>query len=301
VLHVALGCSVVGFEAVDSRRAIRSIDFFHHPTGQRRSLPVTPNQSVVVACGGVSNAQLLLQPAAAGGAPIGNESGLVGQFLMEHPHFVEAAECVLDQNFDTSPRPGGFGNPVHALVPDDDLTLEQGLRACSVDCQHPTTDHEIARYLAKDSGTPFFHYNCSVRTEMLPSAANRVFLTGERESSGLLTPAARCVFGAEDFLNGETTLRLLAESLIQRRKGRIRIFNSRIYHDVTGGGHLMGTTRMGTSRSNSVVDADCRVHGYGNLFVAGSSVFPTSGYANPTLTIVALALRLADHVKQRLR
>jgi choline dehydrogenase-like flavoprotein len=51
---------------------------------------------------------------------------------------------------------------------------------------------------------------------------------------------------------------------------------------------------MGQSRSTSVVDPRCRVHGYGNLFVAGSSVFPSGGYANPTLTIVALALRLAD-------
>ena len=53
--------------------------------------------------------------------------------------------------------------------------------------------------------------------------------------------------------------------------------------------HHMGTTRMGDDRSTSVVDRYCRVHGIENLFVAGSSVFPTSGSANPTLTIVALA------------
>jgi choline dehydrogenase-like flavoprotein len=46
-----------------------------------------------------------------------------------------------------------------------------------------------------------------------------------------------------------------------------------------------------------VVDANCRVHGLSNVYVAGSSVFPTGGYANPTLTLVALALRLADHLK----
>ena len=62
----------------------------------------------------------------------------------------------------------------------------------------------------------------------------------------------------------------------------------------------MGTTRMGQSASTSVVDADCRVHGYDNLFVAGSSVFPSGGgSANPTLTIVALALRLADRLAAR--
>jgi choline dehydrogenase-like flavoprotein len=75
--------------------------------------------------------------------------------------------------------------------------------------------------------------------------------------------------------------------------------NDRIYMDVQGGGHIMGTTRMG-SRSTSVVDADCRVHGYDNFFVAGSSVFPSGGgYANPTLTIVALALRLAETIAKR--
>ena len=60
--------------------------------------------------------------------------------------------------------------------------------------------------------------------------------------------------------------------------------------------HHMGTTRMGTDPSTSVVDPDCRVHGIDNLYVAGSSVFPASGYANPTLTIIALALRLGDHL-----
>ena len=61
--------------------------------------------------------------------------------------------------------------------------------------------------------------------------------------------------------------------------------------------HHMGTTRMHDDPRHGVVDRDCRVHGTDNLYVAGSSVFPTSGHANPTLTIVALALRLADHVR----
>ena len=59
----------------------------------------------------------------------------------------------------------------------------------------------------------------------------------------------------------------------------------------------IGTTRMAATPEDGVVDGDCRVHGVQNLFVAGSSVFPTAGNANPTLTIVALALRLADHLK----
>jgi choline dehydrogenase-like flavoprotein len=66
---------------------------------------------------------------------------------------------------------------------------------------------------------------------------------------------------------------------------------------LTGGYHHMGTTRMHDDPHQGVVDANCRVHGTSNVYVAGSSVFPTAGYANPTLTIVALSIRLADHLK----
>lgn len=65
--------------------------------------------------------------------------------------------------------------------------------------------------------------------------------------------------------------------------------------------HHIGTTRMNPDPTQGVVDENCQVHGISNLFIAGSSVFPTGlGYANPTLTIVALAARLADHIKARM-
>jgi choline dehydrogenase-like flavoprotein len=64
--------------------------------------------------------------------------------------------------------------------------------------------------------------------------------------------------------------------------------------------HHMGTTRMADDPAAGVVDADCRVHGVSNLFVAGSSVFTTGGIGAPTLTIVALALRLANHLRGKL-
>lgn len=65
-----------------------------------------------------------------------------------------------------------------------------------------------------------------------------------------------------------------------------------------GGWHHMGTTRMQVDPKKGVVDSDCRVHGLPNLFIAGPSVFPTGGCANPVLTIVALSLRIADHIKR---
>ena len=68
-----------------------------------------------------------------------------------------------------------------------------------------------------------------------------------------------------------------------------------------GGYHHMGTTRMSDSATTGVVDANCTVHGYGNLHIAGSSVFTTGGWANPTLTILALSHRLADHLDRLLK
>jgi choline dehydrogenase-like flavoprotein len=65
-----------------------------------------------------------------------------------------------------------------------------------------------------------------------------------------------------------------------------------------GAFHHMGTTRMHRDPKQGVVDANCRVHGTKNLYIAGSSVFPTCGYENPTLTIVAMALRLAEHLRE---
>jgi choline dehydrogenase-like flavoprotein len=66
---------------------------------------------------------------------------------------------------------------------------------------------------------------------------------------------------------------------------------------VSGGWHDTGATRMHHDPKRGVVDADCRVHGLANLYLAGAGVFPTAGSANPTLTLVALALRLADRLK----
>ena len=69
----------------------------------------------------------------------------------------------------------------------------------------------------------------------------------------------------------------------------------------TGGGwHHMGTTRMHEDPKQGVVDADCRVHGISNLFVAGSSCYATGGAVNPTLTLIALSLRVSDRVRSLL-
>jgi choline dehydrogenase-like flavoprotein len=70
--------------------------------------------------------------------------------------------------------------------------------------------------------------------------------------------------------------------------------------DEVAGNHHMCTTRMSDDPRNGVVDRNCRVHSVDNLYIGGSSVFATPGFANPTYTIVQLALRLADHLDSRL-
>jgi choline dehydrogenase-like flavoprotein len=68
-----------------------------------------------------------------------------------------------------------------------------------------------------------------------------------------------------------------------------------------GSGHIMGTTVMGNDPKTSVVNKECQTHDHPNLFVLGSSVFPTASTANPTSTIAALALRAAETIKAKLR
>jgi len=68
---------------------------------------------------------------------------------------------------------------------------------------------------------------------------------------------------------------------------------------VTGGHHHMGTLRMASDPTAGVVDANGRFHDVSNLYAAGSAVFPTYGHANPTFTVVALSLRLADHLARQ--
>ena len=288
------GCSVVGLDANDGRSAVTAIDYYDHQIGGGRRIPLRPSQRVVLAAGGIGNAHLLIQPRPDGSVSVGNESGVAGTCLMEHPMFTRIGECVIDLRVDHL-WPGGRGFGVHGLIAEEATAREHHLHGCHLEFGFRGGDHPVVAHLGARYGRPFFRYVLAARLEMLPSAANRVFITGERERSGLYRAAARCVLDARDFINVETTLRALGDSLARHGRGRVRVNNDRIYKDVRGEGHIMGTTRMGTSRSSSVVDSDCRVHGYGNLFVAGSSVFPTSGgYPNPTVTIVALALRLAD-------
>ena len=83
-----------------------------------------------------------------------------------------------------------------------------------------------------------------------------------------------------------------------RIRSSIEDIDGNLPDDSDVGLHQLGTTRMHENPGSGVVDANCRVHGMANLWIAGSSVFPTVGHERPTLNLIALALRLSDEIKR---
>ncbi len=135
-------------------------------------------------------------------------------------------------------------------------------------------------------------------TEQAPHPDNRIVLSETRDVLGRQVAAAKTRWREEDTDSIQRTQDILARDLAAAGVGRYipdRV-DGRPVLDRGGCAHHMGTTRMHDDPRHGVVDAQCRVHGVSNLYVASSSVFPSGSFANPTLTIVALALRLADHL-----
>ena len=142
-------------------------------------------------------------------------------------------------------------------------------------------------------------YSC----ECPPDPASRVALVRETDALGLRRVQLDWRLPGDFIATMRRAHRLLGEELGRAGLGRLRVNATEEVEDplasVENGHHHMGTTRMHVDPRQGVVDADCRVHGTANLYIAGSSVFPTYSLDDPTMTIVALALRLADHLKTR--
>ncbi len=149
-----------------------------------------------------------------------------------------------------------------------------------------------------------------VHAEQQPNPDSRVVLSDEVDALGLrlMDPVCRRAdlnwrLTEMDFSTLRTIQKLATNQLQSKGYGRVtgRLRADGEIAGIGGGSHHMGTTRMSASPRSGVVDIDGKVHGVGNLYVAGSSVFPTVGYANPTLTIVALAIRLGKHLVNALK
>lgn len=136
-------------------------------------------------------------------------------------------------------------------------------------------------------------------TEQSPDPDNRLVITEQRDALGVRKLQQYWEWKDRDVDSVLRSLKVLAQEIEKAGVGKLEYqFDKGVPRMILPSiHHFMGTTRMSKDPEDGVVDPQCRVHGVKNLFVAGSSVFPTGGYANPTITIVALAIRIADELK----
>ena len=301
-----LNATAVAIEAEPSRRhvtavQVRSLD------GQR--VVVRP-RGVVLAAGGIENPRLLLLSA------LGNAHDQVGRCFMEHPHQLQAgwvafggqSEQALHLYRHPAADPVVAGRSRGVLVLSEAVRRAERLQGACVRLysfggwEGAALDEAVGA-LASTGGRQRARAVLMAVGEQRPNPDSRVTLSPtRRDALGLPRPELSWRLTDEDADSLRRTLAIVAAELGASRigRGRIVVPSESPWKQMVGGYHHMGTTRMSESPQSGVVDARCRVHGIDNLWIAGSSVFPTVGYANPTLTIVALALRLAAHLREEL-
>jgi choline dehydrogenase-like flavoprotein len=148
-------------------------------------------------------------------------------------------------------------------------------------------------------------YSIDFHAEQQPNAASRVMLDSAQDALGMQRLRIDWRYTPGDVDTVTRAIELLAAEFNRRGVGRLDYEPATVEAEMTRygayGGHHIGTARMGSDPRVSVVDGNCKVHGIDNLFVASAATFPTSSQANPTLTVVALSLRLAAHLRGLVR
>ena len=270
----------------------------------------------VLATGGIEVARLLLTCNRDRVAGLGNEHDLVGRHFADHPHLrvpAVVAERDLDL-YELVPRSvqGEAGAvervaTIGALTPTRAASDALGLQGLGATIDIVATDGaapeitvaEAGALLAATERVAVVPSGLTIRVEQQPNPESRVRLLRERDRLGVPKVELDWRLTAADRDSLARGVDLLADQLGRAGVALVRSeVDGQTAHQraVDVGCHHMGTARMHDDPRHGVVDADCRVHGVPNLYIAGSAVFPTTGWVNPTLTIVALALRLADHL-----
>lgn len=266
---------------------------------------------VVLATHAIETPKILLMSNS--GQGIANSSGLVGCNLMDHPGGEGAAimpfpvypfngpqstSCIegfRDHKFRgefcafrLTLGNDGWGRGKH---PFDALKELTDRKLFGAELQHEL-NHLVTR-----------QFRIAYATEQLPDPANRVVLATETDGSGI--PRPKIFYNVDDYVfNGMNYAQKIVKIIFTKLGAKE---NEWEFSDVivekfySGSAHIMGTTIMGNSANTSVVDAECRSHDHRNLFIAGSSVFPTGSCTNPTITLAALALRAATSIQNQLQ
>ncbi len=261
---------------------------------------------VIVACNGVGTPRLLLNSASAQFPDgLANRSGLVGKNLMFHPYalvtgwFPERLEgykgpmgcsLICQEFYETDPARDFLRGYSFEMLRGQG-PLQTALQGLGGKVGWGPGHHEAYdRIWDKSAGMVII-------CEDLPEQHNQVSLDPElTDADGIPAPKI-------DYCLSENSERMLEHAVARGREVLVASGaqeTEAISPLPPAGWHLMGTARMGTDPAASVVDANCRSHDVKNLFIVDGSVFVTSGGVNPTNTIQALALYVADHIKQNL-
>ncbi|GAM97622.1 glucose-methanol-choline (GMC) oxidoreductase:NAD binding site [alpha proteobacterium U9-1i] len=268
-------------------------------------------RAYVLATGGVENARLML----ANG--IGNDwvgrcfQGHVNYGKFDAPEGRNSSMCVSDGAASMGLYTNNDRDKIHCVLAN---TLDGQRRGQTVNFTVTLYDEtadltpDVAALMraigAIDrGGGPARNLTIYFKTEQLPNPESRIVLDDTaRDALGMPRVRLDWRFTDMDFDKLDASIAQFANTLGAAGLGRVcwPVAREHYLSIMTPARHHMGTTRMHVDPEYGVVDQNCRVHGMRNLYVAGSSVFPTSGNANPTLTLAALAMRLSDHLKQRL-
>lgn len=147
-------------------------------------------------------------------------------------------------------------------------------------------------------------FTFEIHSEQYPNPDSRLTLTDETDALGMRKIRIDWKYLPEDIESVRRSLKLFISEINGSGLATFEFNDEMLEEDLTRfgayGGHHIGTARMGNDPASSVVDVNCKVHTVDNLFIASAAVFTTSSQANPTLTIAALSLRLADHIAESL-
>lgn len=272
-------------------------------------------KAAVLATGAIESARLMLASNDVIRPGVGNRNGMVGRFFADHPIPRDNATLVL---FGGAIAPYYLSNQIThgailraGLLPDKDWRRRTGAMAAAITVENPVELDPIGKAaVAVTAGALGVNadnavaYSLGCGMEIAPDPDRRITLTGERDRLGMPKIKLAMKVADSDFAHYRETLKELGRQLLVSRAGMLkRNLRTRDewYGNLDWGNHHMGTLRMHADPKRGVVDADAKVHGMSNLYVAGSSIFTTYGAANPTVNLLALALRLADHLKGKLR
>jgi choline dehydrogenase-like flavoprotein len=263
----------------------------------------------VLACGGIENARLLLNSNSRASKGIGNKYDLVGRFFADHCiRFAGLASLTRAGDKPLIYELGQIQEQQIRIHPhlQMEITLAEKLRLPRVivrlQPERPTRITRLGEALESfwkgDNTQVSRSFRILTFVEPLPNSKNRITLLDECDKLGLRR--AKLVYRPSELevTTISETLKKFAAAVGAAGRGRVQINTAAINETPRAWAfHHYGTTRMHDDPKQGVVDGDCRVHGLTNLFVAGSSLFPTPGLMTPTMTIVALALRLANRLK----